>query len=208
MKRLWQKLLYLIFSAVIILLLAIEITPLNDLLTRPLLKKDHLAKSGVIIVLAGGLNKTNELNEQTKERMGEGIKIYGENFAGQMIVAGDLGKKRLITESQRMKEYAVSAGIKPENIREEPRSKNTYQNAKYSLEIMAENSLKNAIVVTSPYHTFRACQIFKKLKADVLCQPVEKEFLSPKNAWDKIIYFKQVLREYGAIVYFKILGYI
>lgn len=123
-------------------------------------------------------------------------------------MSGGQAKNRLWPESEIMKKYAVSAGINPENIIKESASRNTYENAVNSLAVMADRGFEDALVVTSPYHSRRACLVFKKLKAEITCVPVEKKFLKSPNFWEKILYFKALAREYGAIVYFKILGYI
>ena len=208
MKIKWQKLLFVVFAVIFILILTIEITPFNDLLTLPLVYKEPLGKREVIIVLGGGIKKNGSLAEQTTERVNEGLYLLRENYASKLIMAGGQAKNGKWPESEKMRDYALSLGENTQNILNESGSKNTYENAVNSLALMAKQDLKDAVVVTSPYHTKRACLIFKKLKAEITCQPVEKKFLNPLNPWEKIVYFKAILREYGAFVYFKIKGYI
>ncbi|MFA5069746.1 MAG: YdcF family protein [Patescibacteria group bacterium] len=204
----WQKFLYFFGSFLIILFLAIEITPFNDLLAQPLVKKDGRQKSDVIIVLGGGIKKDGTLNKQTQERVKMGVVLSQEEYAPYLLLAGGQAKNRLWTESDIMTGYALSIGADPLKILKESASKNTYENAVNSLAIMANRGDKNALVVTSPYHTKRACAIFEKLTAEIYCQPVNKSLLFRQGPWDKIIYFKQMIREYGAIILFKIKGYI
>jgi uncharacterized SAM-binding protein YcdF (DUF218 family) len=208
MAKKWQKLLFVFLSVIIVLFIAIEITPLNDWLTLPLIHQDPLGKKEVIIVLGGGIKKDGSLIKQTAERTKEGLALFEESYAGKMIFAGGQAKNRHWPESEKMKDYALSLGNNGENIITEINSKNTYENAVNSLKIMADQGFNNALVVTSPYHTRRACLIFKKLKAEITCRPVRNAFIAPLNFWEKMTYFKGVIREYCAIVYFKILGYI
>ena len=208
MGKKWQKSLYFLGSFLIILCLAIEITPLNDWLSLPLTEKDHLQNSAVIIVLGGGIKKDGSLTKQTQERTKEGVALLKEDYAPYLLLSGGQAKNRLWPESDRMTGYALSLGADPQKILKESVSKNTYENAVDSLTIMTNRNLKNALVVTSPYHTRRACSVFKKLKTTISCQPVDKKFIDPLNPWEKIIYFKTIVREYGAFIYFKIKGYI
>ncbi|MFH1367067.1 MAG: YdcF family protein [Patescibacteria group bacterium] len=208
MAKKWQKSLFVFLSLIFVLVLAVEITPLNDLLTLPLIQKDPLEKRGVIIILGGGIKKDGRLAKQTAERTQEGLALSQEGYAGEILLAGGQAKNRSWPESDKMKEYALSLGNSGENIIKESASKNTYENAVNSLAIMSDHGFKDALVVTSPYHTRRACLIFKKLGTEITCQPVRNEFISPLNFWEKLHYFKGLIREYGAIVYFKIKGYI
>lgn len=208
MAKKWQKYLFVFSSVIIVLIIAIEITPLNDLLALPLIHKDPLEKREVIIVLGGGIKKDGSLTKQTAERTREGLAIFQKDYAEKMIFTGGQAKNRNWPESEKMRDYALSLGNNGENIIAEINSKNTYENAVNSLEIMANQGLKNALIITSPYHTRRACLIYNKLKAEITCVPVENKLIKQLNPWEKIQYFRGLIREYGAIVYFKILGYI
>ena len=60
-------------------------------------------------------------------------------------------------EAQAMKNYLIEQGIKEEKILVEDKSKNTYENIKFSNKLINENK-KNAKVAfsTTNYHVFRA----------------------------------------------------
>ena len=59
-----------------------------------------------------------------------------------------------------MERLALSLGVPKDNILLEEESLSTYENAKYTLEIMRTKKFKSAILVTSPHHTKRASMIF------------------------------------------------
>jgi uncharacterized SAM-binding protein YcdF (DUF218 family) len=68
-----------------------------------------------------------------------------------------------IANSAVMAEYAVKLGISRESIIEEDRSRNTYENLLYSLEIIEQENLKQPTLVTLDLYTRRAVATARKL---------------------------------------------
>jgi uncharacterized SAM-binding protein YcdF (DUF218 family) len=107
-----------------------------------------------------------------------------------------------------MAEIALADGATTEQVVQEPRSKNTWENATESLAIMKERGWKTALIVTSPYHTFRACAIFHKQQADVRCIAAPLRTEASHTLYERMMDLRSVVREYGAIVYFYLKHYI
>jgi uncharacterized SAM-binding protein YcdF (DUF218 family) len=68
-----------------------------------------------------------------------------------------------IPNSTVMAEYAASLGVPRENIIEEDRSRNTYGNLRYSMEIIQVQGLRQPALVTLDLYTRRAVATAKKL---------------------------------------------
>jgi uncharacterized SAM-binding protein YcdF (DUF218 family) len=68
-----------------------------------------------------------------------------------------------IPNSAVMAEYAVELGLPCEKIIEEDRSMNTYQNLRYSMEIIKQQNLKQPTLVTLDLYTRRAVATARKL---------------------------------------------
>jgi uncharacterized SAM-binding protein YcdF (DUF218 family) len=68
-----------------------------------------------------------------------------------------------ITNAAVMANYAVKLGIPRENIIEEDRSLNTYENLRYSMEIIEEEALGQPTLVTLDLYTRRAVATARKL---------------------------------------------
>src|SRR5690606_1117851 len=100
-----------------------------------------------------------------------------------------------------MQSYALAIGVPAETIIEEDRSRNTYENAVLSKDVMTERRLQSAMVVTSDYHSFRACAVFRAQDIDTVCVPAAVS-LSPTER------MKAVLREYAAVLYCWVKGYL
>lgn len=198
-------LLVFLISGWLILLLAL-FTSLDKIIVKPLIVDEPAQKEDVIIVLGSGVDKDLvALNLQAQERVSRGFNLFKEGYAPYLIVSGGLVKKTNYTEADKLSEYAQKEGLAQDKILKESKSRNTYENAIFSQEIMKEKNWQSALVVTSDYHTKRACQIFRKLKMSVKClaAPVAQD-----NVYERYEYFRSIVREYGATVYYWLKGYI
>jgi len=68
-----------------------------------------------------------------------------------------------ITNARVMAEYAAKLGVPRQNIIEEDRSRNTYENLLYSLEIIKAERLSQPTLVTLDLYTRRAVATAKKM---------------------------------------------
>ncbi len=201
MQRVWRYGRWILVSVAALIVVSLLTTWPADLLADPLVRQDHLVPADVIIVLGAGTNRgTDPLPAQAKSRVDRGLVLLEAGLAPRMIVAGGTSRVTGLNESALMAPYAVSHGARPDQVVREARSKNTYQNAVYSLAIMRERGWTTALVVTSPYHTWRACRIFEKQRATIRCvaaPPRGEELTSPLERLRRL---RGVVREYGAIV--------
>ena len=79
------------------------------------------------------------------------------------IVSGGQGEDEICTEASVMKRYLVKKGIDPARIYEESKSTSTFENIKFSREIIEENGLSSSVaVVTQEFHQFRAQQFVRR----------------------------------------------
>jgi uncharacterized SAM-binding protein YcdF (DUF218 family) len=181
---------------------------INTLLVFPLIHNDQPQNTDVIIVLGAGMKKTGEINKTAQERIKEAELLFDDGFSQNIILAGGKDKKYHYINSEKAEDYALQIGIPKENIFLETKSKNTYENAVFSQTIMQQNNWKSALIVTSDFHTKRSCWIFHKLKMQVKCIASKPNLISPESTWDRLTRFKNIVREYGAMIYFKLKGYI
>jgi uncharacterized SAM-binding protein YcdF (DUF218 family) len=173
----------------------------RDILQIPLIVNDEPRPSEVIIVLGAGSKKDPaRLPLQAVQRLRRGAALYQAEYAPRVIVAGGLSKKTNLIESRMMKPQLVELGVPPSNVIEEDQSINTWENAANSLAIMKTNNWTTAVVTTSPYHTWRACRMFRKQGADVVCVPADYSLQPPRSTYDRLMDNRAVVREYGAII--------
>jgi uncharacterized SAM-binding protein YcdF (DUF218 family) len=67
-----------------------------------------------------------------------------------------------------MRELALGAGVRPEALLLEDRSRDTIENAVFSAALLRERALERVIVVSEAYHLLRARILFRAVKLDVV----------------------------------------
>ncbi|MCA0971481.1 YdcF family protein [Halobacillus litoralis] len=137
-----KKVLLTIFITSCVALFTIIIT--FSILGRPFLViDDEPEPSEAIIVLSGG-----------EGRLSHALKWYEP---GRVVILTNA------VEPPTTKQHAVELGVRPSDVIEEKKATSTYSNATLSLEIMQEQDLESALVVTSDYHTRRTKMTFEKI---------------------------------------------
>ncbi|MFH1207804.1 MAG: YdcF family protein [Patescibacteria group bacterium] len=205
MAKVTQKIstivLWLMFAAAIVLLVA-TFTNINSLLIKPLVRNDQPLPSDVVIILGGGiLRDTHSLPWGVEERVAKGVELFKAGYATKIIVAGGIAHYQGEAESEVMAPYAEMLGVPAEDIIQENKSKNTHTNALNSTKIMQDHGWQRAIVVTSDFHTGRACRIFKKVTQNILCVAAPRHPSFDGNYFRNLMDFRATVREYGAWVY-------
>jgi uncharacterized SAM-binding protein YcdF (DUF218 family) len=199
----WRRVFWgLVVVGIVAVILSGTTTWIRDGLMGPLVLPDTPTKADVIIVLGAGLRPGNDpVPPQAKQRTLEGIQLWNEHFADHVILSGGFNTRTKKVESIEMAAFAEANGLPSGAIVTEERSRDTYENAKYSLEIMATQGWKTALVVTTPYHTYRACRLFGKQGASVHCIAAPFSLYPVNSFYERLMDTRSVVREYGAIVY-------
>lgn len=201
-------LLWFIFSMCVVLLLG-TVTNFHTLLAQPLVRDEEPDTRDVIIILGGGIvTDLKMLPWGVQERVDAGLTLYKEGYSENIIVAGGQVQGHSYTESQFMEAYIRQRGFEGPEVIEESKSTSTYENAINSLAIMDEQGWETAFIVTSDYHTERACNVFEKLNADIICIAAYKDIGFKGNFFRNFNEFRATVREYAATVYYLIRGYI
>lgn len=191
-----------------IVLILLTDWPTNFLMI-PLTLHEQPRPSDVIIVLGAGARKNPpHVPPQAQSRVLEGVLLRKQGYADYIIVSGGYHRHSRLVEAPLMKEYALEQGELSRDVILEARSVDTRANAEFSLAIMAKRNWRTALVVTSPYHTWRACRIFRKLQADVRCIVAPFSLVHMDTVFERLVNLRSVVREYGAIIYGWYRGYL
>lgn len=133
-------------------------------------KVDEKASADVAIVLGAAISD-GEVSPVYRERINHAITLYEEGTVDYIILTGGFGDGSFKSDSQVAKEYALSQGIPEESILIEEKSTITEENLEFSKEIMDENNLKTAIIVSDPLHMKRAMLMAKDYNITALSSP-------------------------------------
>ena len=156
----------------------------------------------LIIILGDKLPKNGHLNKILQNRLDKGKELYHDSL---IIVSGGRVQKECIhTEAYVMKKYLIDAcNIPSDKIIQESRSKNTIENARYTLKIIQQRNIQfnKIIVVSSSFHLKRVSNIFKYFyheynRKDNLIFIPSNNGLSGKKLKDRIEREKLYLQEF------------
>lgn len=146
----------------------------------------------VIIILGGGHG----------ERVDLGVRLYHLGYAKNILLTGGYTGYET-SEAQLMQRQALSSGVPKDDILLEEQARSTYENAKYSFEIIRSRKFKSAILVTSAYHTRRASMIFNRLFEGIeltVCS-VPNNLRNTSKWWQNSRRAKAVVYEYLKLVW-------
>ncbi len=121
---------------------------------QPLMTQDEANPADAIVVIGG---------DHKPQRLARAAELYRAGFAPVVILsAGTLVQEggEWMPEAQVMQRQALQLGIPQEAILLEQASQSTVQNAFYSEAILKEHGWHSILLVTSPYHSRRARQVF------------------------------------------------
>ena len=174
-------------------------------LAQPLTVHQPLQKSDVILALGGGVGESGQAGQGYQERVTTAVELYQKGYAHHIIFSS--GYAYLLKEAQVMKELAMSLGVPEQNIDIEDKAGNTYENIKFSSDIIKSHHFKNIIIVSSPYHLKRTQLVAQKqFPKDIkfILSPVRTSmFFDSLKENINFSQIKTLIHEYAALIYYK-----
>jgi len=140
------------------------------------------AASDTIVVLGGTM--TIDDDKEAEARVGpssyyrclHAAHLYERAGKCQIIVTG--GKIDWSTPgptlAQVMRDFLIEIGVDPEDIAVEAQATTTYENAKFSKEILAKESKGRVVLITDAFHMHRAERCFRSLGVAVVPAPCSR----------------------------------
>ena len=199
-KKFWLKFLItvIVVCCSIVITLVFKYDTILNQFENFLINSEAPEAADLIIVLAG-----NDMSQ----RVVSGVKLYEEGYGGKILMSGGPYYWNS-TCAQIMKNHAVHLGVPADAILLEEKSTTTYENAKYSLDIMTGQGYKSAIVVTSPYHTRRTKIIFEHLfdgkGIDLAICSFEPDTSNDKKWWQDELSTQFIVNEYLKLLWDKL----
>ena len=119
-------------------------------------------KEDAVIVL-GAAVKDNELSKALKSRLDASFEYLSDNPDAIVVVSGGKGHDESMSEAEAMEKYLVSLGVDKNRIIKEEKSTSTYENFKFSKELLNNRLGDNysTVFVTNNFHVLRASFIAK-----------------------------------------------
>ena len=125
--------------------------------------RSQYKKADYVIVLGAGL-KGNNMSLTLFKRMEKALEYVNTFKDSKIVLSGGQGPGENISEAEAMEKFLLKNGIAKDRIIKEDKSRNTFENFKYSIEKLDEatKNHKSIALITSDFHMFRSIYTAKK----------------------------------------------
>jgi len=177
----------------------------------------------VAVVLGGFTDLTKQPRDrvylgQGADRLMHALFLYRMGKVKKILASGGSGIPNFkdAMEAERIRDLLITCQMDTNDILMETRARNTYENARFSSEIIRENFPNgNVLVFTSAFHCRRAQACFEKQGMHVDMFPVDFRFTDPyfnlektvipsNGAWEK---WGVLIHEIAGYIIYKLAGY-
>ena len=131
---------------------------------------DEATPADCIIVLGAGTDGRTP-NPVFRERLNHAVTLYREGYADTIILTGGYSPGNDRSDAAIAGAYLQSLGIPETAILLEERSTITQENLEFAKEIMENEKLSTAILVSDPLHMKRSMMMAKDYKIEAFSSP-------------------------------------
>ena len=158
----------------------IILLPLEERIKRPLNIENMKAPDG-IVVLGGSIDTivtkargSIAINE-SGERITQIVELARRFPNARIVFSGGSGKifSQNMSESDAARRFFSQMGLSPERLAFEGKSQNTWQNARYTKDLLKPSPEQRWLLVTSAYHMPRSLGCFRNVGMNVIPWPVD-----------------------------------
>lgn len=151
---------------------------------------DNAEPADAIVVL-GAAAYEGKPSPVLQARLDHAYELFNKKMSPLIITTGGTYSGEKLSEGATGKQYLIILGVPVSKIIAEENSSTTRQNIMRAAEIAKAQSLKKIILVSDPFHMYRAIRIAKDFDIDVFSSPTLSSPIS-KNKW---LEFQYMLRE-------------
>ncbi len=176
-------------------------------------------QSNAIVILGGGTTKVGETTDiipsmLSYSRIYQGARLYylckKTGFKCVIIVSGGDVTHTGTSEAVVYKSALMQLNISDSDIKIEPQSKNTFQNAQFIRDILKKEKFEQVYLVTSALHLKRALLYFSYFGIDA--KPAPSDYVKPKKTIAPSSYNFAItdfaLHEYTGIMQFHLYNFL
>jgi uncharacterized SAM-binding protein YcdF (DUF218 family) len=201
-----------IAALLLVLLAVVAYTPIIVSTSRTLIRTDPAPSSAdAVVVLSAGVTVDGFLQGQGLDRLLTGLALVKRGAAPVLVVTReerDLGGRTVNTAADQDRLIGL-AGVK--TVTATPLEASTHDEAMAVKRIVDENGWKRVILVTSPFHTRRACATFEHAGVVVSCTPSDSRDIavrSLRSPHDRVGAFSMWIYELAATLQYKRHGWV
>lgn len=184
-------------------------TPMWNVIGQKLAVAPDLQRADAVVVLGSAINADGTLNDESLRRTAHGMELYKGGLAPLLLVSGStLPNGMGPSEAEVRRDLAVRMGIPDERIILFP---NVLTTRDESRQVAAELERRHAgsiLLVTESLHMRRAMRLFERVGLKVFPAPSDNQPQAASYPDDRLLLMRTILEQGGALVYYRIAGYI
>lgn len=135
------------------------------------MNRSTLQQADVVLVLGSRVYRGEQLNPCLVKRVEEGVEVVRQGWARWLVVSGGLDREPGTVEAQAMARIAQQRGLPEERVVLEPKARSTYQNLRFTRQIMEERGWNTVVIVSEPFHLPRAALMARRLGLEFALAP-------------------------------------
>lgn len=142
---------------------------------------DRTRKADAIVILGAHVRSDGQPGLGLKMRTNHALQLYKKGYAKKIICTGGRGTYPP-PEAEAAARVLRQRGVPPSDILLENQSTSTWENAAYASEICRAKGYKNVIIVSDPFHLWRAEHNFARCGIRGYGSPVAREMWKEQQA--------------------------
>jgi uncharacterized SAM-binding protein YcdF (DUF218 family) len=165
-----------------------------------LVERDAMRPVDTVVILAGApVELSRVLEGRDVLQAGWATRIILSPEATDPAVDRELARLGLPNANEQAVQVLVGSGVPAENITLLAESDSTRTEARRVRDSFGEHWPARLAVVTSPFHTRRACFVFRQLLpgVEVTCVPTRYEYFDTARWWADRVYWRHAAAEYA-----------
>ena len=135
-------------------------------------------------------------------RLDHALELYEEGVAPEITTVGSNMPGDRYTEAEAGKQYLVDRGVPESAIEAVPVGRDTWSSLKAVAKESKAQDWSSAVIVSDPWHEFRAREMAESLGMDVTTSPTR----TGPIVQERITEFRSIVRETAAYVWWRISG--
>ena len=186
-------------------------TPLTEILYRPLIVDEVPGQGELIVIFAAGIYPDGLPDFSTMVRLRKGVDLYRQHAAPKIMTlgGGPRGKSGLSYAELMAEDLVRYHRIPREDILSHSETSNTYADITSMVARFKDRfNFNRSIYVSSAYHTYRIKRLLLKKNITGPVVAAEPYELTPLRTVDRMVFFREVSREYLALFYSRMRGWL
>jgi uncharacterized SAM-binding protein YcdF (DUF218 family) len=137
-------------------------------------QENRAQKADAIVVLGAGVGPDGKAGKGLQRRVLHAVRLYKKGFAPRIIMTGGVGTYPP-AEAEVAARLAMEKGVPRAAIVREEESTSTWENAANATQICKQRGWKNVLIVSDPFHLYRAQRNFQKCGLHATTSPAASE---------------------------------